>query len=105
MFSIWLDNSQDCQGRNLQVQIARAREKDKEEKPRKVYNDTNKVIVNRLSWDTTDDSLRAALEQYGPVEECSVCFFPIIHLRFSMIATPNNPAVALWLASQTRRTC
>lgn len=28
--------------------------------------------MNCLSWNTTDDSLRAAMEQYGPVEECSV---------------------------------
>lgn len=30
--------------------------------------------MNCLSWNTTDDSLRAAMEQYGPVEECSVLF-------------------------------
>lgn len=37
-----------------------------------MYNDKNKVIVNSLSWNTTSDSLREALSQYGPLEECRV---------------------------------
>ena len=37
-----------------------------------MFNDKNKVIVNSLSWNTTSDSLREALSQYGPLEECRV---------------------------------
>ena len=40
-----------------------------------MYNDKNKVIVNRLSWNTTEETLRATLEQYGPLEECHVWYY------------------------------
>ena len=65
---------QNYEGLSLKVQVARARPEGKTEKE---YNDTNKVIVNCLSWNTTDESLRAALEQFGPVEECTVCIVAI----------------------------
>jgi RNA recognition motif-containing protein len=33
---------------------------------------SNKIFVGGLSWDTSDASLRAAFEQFGPVTEAKV---------------------------------
>lgn len=79
---------------------------DKESKPEstRVFNDKNKVIVNCLSWDTTSESLLAALSQYGEVEECKVGNVGNINARFSMIVIPRSLVVVLLLVSRMKRT-
>lgn len=79
---------------------------DKESKPEptRVFNDKNKVIVNCLSWDTTSESLLAALSQYGEVEECKVGDLVSINARFFTIVIPRNLVVVLSLVSRMKRT-
>ena len=59
------------EGRPLRIEVAKPRDPNYADN-RRQYNDTNKVIVNNLSYDTTSDSLGNALLQFGDVEECNV---------------------------------
>mgnify|MGYP000840841401 CR=1 FL=1 len=65
-------NGTEFEGRALTIQKAKERNNNEGGHAPRVYNDKNKVIVNSLSWNTTSDSLREALSQYGPLEECRV---------------------------------
>ena len=63
--------AQQLEGRTLRIEVAKPRDPHYADN-RKQYNDTNKVIVNNLSYDTTSESLGNALLQFGDVEECNV---------------------------------
>ena len=65
-------NRQDCEGRKLNIQKASERPASNESNNNRTYNDTNKVIINNLSWNTTTEGIQDLLTPYGPLEECRV---------------------------------
>ena len=44
----------------------------REPREHKEYIDTNKIMVNRLSWGTSSEGLREAFAKFGDIEECLV---------------------------------
>ena len=44
----------------------------REPREHKEFNDTNKIMVNRLSWGTSTEGLREAFAKFGDIEECLV---------------------------------
>ena len=61
----------------MRIEKAKTRAPDYGNKKRQ-YNDTNKVVINCLSWNTTSESLGNALSKFGPVEECNVPFRALV---------------------------
>ena len=50
----------------------RERPQRNEDHPHREFNDTNNVMVTKLSWNTTDEGLKEAFSKFGDVEECVV---------------------------------
>ena len=79
---------QDWEGRSIKVEKAGEKPKqdrnnrkerfNKKERPQreprehKEYIDTNKIMVNLLSWGTSSEGLREAFAKFGDIEECLV---------------------------------
>ena len=47
-------------------------QRNKEDHPHREYNDTNKIMVTKLNWKTTDEGLKEAFSKFGDIEECVV---------------------------------
>ena len=65
-------------GRKAKARYNRKERFNKKERPQreprehKEYIDTNKIMVNRLSWGTSSEGLREAFAKFGDIEECLV---------------------------------
>lgn len=40
-------------------------QRNKEDHPHREYNDTNKIMVTKLNWKTTDEGLKEAFSKFG----------------------------------------